>query len=151
MNGILYLNNLPFTGSVYSLYNKGDTAEIAGYLQGKEHGSWKQFYPNKKLKQVRRFDRGRKTGVYLAWWENGSKKLAYQFADDEYEGTCREWNSEGILIKEMNYKRGHEEGSQKGFYDNGKIKWNYVIEGGRRWGLLGSKNCVNVSDSIFKE
>jgi len=75
--------------------------------------------------------------------------LTYQFEDDEYEGTCREWNESGRLITEMNYHRGYESGSQKVWYDNGKIKSNYVMESGRRYGLLGTKNCVNVSDSIF--
>lgn len=53
-------------------------------------------------------------------------------------------------MKEMNYKKGFEEGSQKMFYDNGKVKVNYIMINGRRYGLLGTKNCVNVSDSVFK-
>ena len=74
----------------------------------------------------------------------------YLFSNDEYEGTCREWNEAGRLVKEMNYKAGYEAGSQRSWYDNGRIRANYVIEDGRRYGLLGTKNCVNVSDSIFK-
>ena len=73
----------------------------------------------------------------------------YVFVNDEYEGTCREWSSDGLLVKEMNYLKGHEEGSQRWWYDNGKIKANYIIKQGRRYGLLGTKNCMNVSDSIF--
>ena len=49
----------------------------------------------------------------------------------------------------MNYVKGHEEGSQKMYYDNGKIRSNYTIIAGRRYGLLGTKNCVNVADSVF--
>jgi antitoxin component YwqK of YwqJK toxin-antitoxin module len=51
----------------------------------------------------------------------------------------------------LNYQKGHEEGEQKWWYDNGKIKANYIIKDGRRYGLLGTKNCINVSDSIFKK
>jgi antitoxin component YwqK of YwqJK toxin-antitoxin module len=47
------------------------------------------------------------------------------------------------------FKDGQEEGSQKLWYDNGKIRANYVIIKGKRYGLLGTKNCKNVSDSIF--
>jgi antitoxin component YwqK of YwqJK toxin-antitoxin module len=54
------------------------------------------------------------------------------------------------LVKQMNYLKGHEEGPQKWWYDNGKIKANYIIQDGRRFGLLGTKNCINVTDSIFK-
>jgi antitoxin component YwqK of YwqJK toxin-antitoxin module len=51
----------------------------------------------------------------------------------------------------MNYVMGHESGAQQQFYTDGKIKANYTIIDGRRYGLLGTKNCVNVSDSIFKQ
>ena len=76
--------------------------------------------------------------------------MQYQFESDEYQGTCKEWNEKGLLVKQMNYHQGHELGSQKWWYDNGKIKANYIIQNGRRFGLLGTKNCINVTDSIFK-
>jgi hypothetical protein len=150
VNGVVYLNNHLFSGKVFTLYpNSNDTAAIAGYLNGKEHGVWKKFYANEVLKEKRVFENGKKTGEYITWWESGNKQQQFIFKDDEYEGTCSEWNSNGVLIKAMNYKKGHEEGQQQLFYDNGKIRSNYFIINGRRYGLLGTKNCVNVSDSIF--
>ncbi len=111
---------------------------------------WKKYYEGGKIKETRRFSLGKKTGDYIAWWPNGSKQLHYFFIDDEYEGNCKEWNEKGLLTKDMNYKKSKEEGLQRWWYDNGKIKANYFIKGGRRYGLLGTKNCINVSDSIFK-
>lgn len=152
VNGILYRSNDLFTGIVYSFYEgTKDTAEISEFLNGKENGEWKKFYPDQSLKEKREFKTGKKIGEYIAYWKNGNKKLDYKFSNDEYEGTCSEWNRQGVLIKEMNYRKGHEEGSQKMFYDNGKIRSNYVMIEGRRYGLLGTKNCINVSDSIFKK
>ena len=66
-----------------------------------------------------------------------------------YEGERKEWNNEGNLIYLATYKKGQEEGPQKLWYDNGKIRANYIIKNGKRYGLLGTKNCKNVSDSIF--
>jgi antitoxin component YwqK of YwqJK toxin-antitoxin module len=150
-NGILFLKTEPYTGYVFSFYpNTKDTAEVSGFLNGKEHGHWKKYYPNKKLKQQRFFDDGLKVGTYTAWYENGRKQLEYKFLNNEYEGVCRLWNIEGKMIQEMTYHKGYEEGSQKMYYDNGKIRSNYTIKNGRRYGLLGTKNCINVSDSIFK-
>lgn len=150
-NGIVYLNETLLTGKIYSLYpNTKDTAEITAYKEGKENGIWKKFYENGLLKEKREFTNGMKTGEYLAWWENGKQQVHYFFKQDEYDGTCRDWNQAGLLVKQMNYKMGHEEGSQQWWYDNGKIKANYVITDGRRYGLLGTKNCINVSDSVFK-
>lgn len=147
--GITTVNNQPFTGTLFLLYPNNDTAFVHQYKNGREHGGWKEFYPSHVLKEARQFSNGQKTGTYIAYWPNNSKQLEYNFANDEYNGTCREWIADGTLIKEMNYNAGHEEGSQKVWYDNGKIRSNYTVINGRRFGLLGTKNCRNVSDSIF--
>lgn len=151
-NGLLNINQKPFSGRLYSLFGAStDTAELLSYQSGKEHGEWKKFYPSGKIKEKRFFEQGKKTGEYSAWWENGNSQLHYFFVADEYEGTCKEWNVEGKLVRILNYRQGHEEGHQQWWYDNGKIKANYVIQDGRRYGLLGTKNCINVSDSVFRK
>ena len=98
--------------------------------------------------EKRYFNKGVKVGVMKNWWENGQLQSEYHFNNGEYDGTCREWNFGGVLIREMNYENGYEKGSQKQWYDNGSYRSNYVIRDGRRYGLLGTKNCVNVSDSL---
>jgi antitoxin component YwqK of YwqJK toxin-antitoxin module len=152
LNGVIYKGSQPFTGIMFALYpSTSDTSLQHQYLNGLENGEWIKWYPKHQLRESRFFKSGKKEGVYTIYWENGKKQLEYHFLNDEYEGICREWNAEGRLTKEMNYVKGHEEGSQKWWYDNGKIKANYVIINGRRFGLLGTKNCMNVSDSIFKK
>jgi hypothetical protein len=149
-NGLLLLGHTPFSGRLFTLFpGTIDTAELAGYFNGKEQGEWKKYYRSKKIKERRFFEQGQKTGEYMAWWENGNQQLQYFFVAGEYEGTCKEWSETGLLNKIMNYKKGHEDGQQQWWYDNGKIKANYIISAGRRYGLLGTKNCINVSDSIF--
>ncbi len=141
-----------FSGMVYTLYpGSKDTAAIACYRNGKEDGDWKQFYRNGKLMEQRSFRDGVKTGNLIQWWENGRRKRFCSFEHGEYNGAYKEWNEAGILIRNMHYKAGYESGIQQQFYDNGKVRSNYVITGNRRYGLLGTKNCVNVSDSIFKQ
>lgn len=150
VNGIKFLNGRPFSGEIFTLFpGTKDTSVIKYFLEGKEHGTWKKFYPNGRITEQRLFENGLKVGKYVAWWSNGKKQLEYQFKDGEYEGTCREWNEKGLLLKQMNYVKGHEVGAQKWWYENGKIRANYVIINGRRFGLLGTKNCVNVSDTVF--
>jgi len=150
-NGLVFSGGKPFTGRLYILFQgTKDTAEISSYLDGREHGKWEKFFQGHKRKELRYFKNGQKTGLYQAWWENGKRQLEYSFSEDEYEGTCREWNEKGELSRIMNYRKGYEEGPQKWWYDGGKMKANYIIKDGRRYGLLGTKNCINVSDSIFK-
>lgn len=149
--GITQVNGVPFSGILMAYYpGTRDTAYCLAYRKGLEDGTWKKFYPNHQLQELRYFNQGQKIDSCLSWWESGSKRSVSYFVQDEYEGELQEWNAGGQRIKEMHYQAGHEEGSQKAWYDNGKIKSNYVIRAGRRYGLLGTKNCTNVSDSLFK-
>lgn len=152
MNGIAFENGRPFTGIVYWLIpNKKDTMAVGAFVNGKEDGEWRAYFSNGTLMEKRVYKSGKKTGIYTAWWPNGKERLLYHFENGEYEGSCKDWSENGVLLSEMNYSKGYEAGSQRQFYENGKIKANYVMKDGRRYGLLGTKNCVNVSDSIFKK
>jgi antitoxin component YwqK of YwqJK toxin-antitoxin module len=53
-----------------------------------------------------------------------------------------------IKIKDFNYKKGYENGSQRMWWSDGKIRANYVIKNGKKYGLLGYKICVNPYDSV---
>ncbi len=148
-SGIFFVDEKPFTGKLIGFYpNKKDTMFLNNYAVGLEDGEWKKFHESGKIFQQRYYSKGSKVGRFSAWWENGTKQMDYFFEQDEYEGTCSEWNQEGRLIREMNYRKGYEQGSQKQWYDNGEIRSNYIIKDGRRYGLLGTKNCINVADSI---
>jgi antitoxin component YwqK of YwqJK toxin-antitoxin module len=150
--GIFKVNNQPFSGIIYRLAeNKKDTVAVASFVNGTEDGEWRSYYSNGQLQERRYYSDGKKTDIYEGWWPNGNKRLLYHFENGEYEGSCIDWNVSGKLASSMNYKNGYEDGSQQQFYENGKVKANYVMIDGRRYGLLGTKNCVNVSDSVFKK
>lgn len=148
-NGIVYVDEHPFTGHVIERTATNDTVLFYGFYKGKEHGVWKHFYANNQLAEWRYYDKGMKTKTLTRWWPNGQKQFHCSFENGEYEGLLQEWNENGQLTKEMHYHNGYESGSQKMYYNNGKIRSNYVVKNGKRIGLLGTKNCINVSDSIF--
>jgi len=109
----------------------------------------KKYYPNKQLMEYREFRNDMKNGKQISYWDNGNKRFEFIAVNDAYEGELKEWDYNGNLFHLAHYKNGQEEGAQKLWYDNGKIRANYVILYGKRYGLLGTKNCKNVSDSIF--
>ncbi|AZA55652.1 toxin-antitoxin system YwqK family antitoxin [Chryseobacterium sp. G0201] len=149
-NDTVFSNNKRYSGYLYELYsNNLDTLSIQGYFNGLQSDIEKKWYPNSKIMEYRIHSNGKKNGKQTAYWENGNKKFEFIAKDDVYEGQLKEWNVEGKLIHFANYKNGQENGTQKLWYDNGKIRANYVIIEGKRYGLLGTKNCRNVSDSIF--
>jgi antitoxin component YwqK of YwqJK toxin-antitoxin module len=147
---IVYFNQAKFNGFLLSLaVNNLDTLSIEGYSQGLLNGVSKKWYTNKQLMELRYYKNGKKDGEQLSFWKNGNQRFKYTAKNDAYEGQMTEWTVDGKLFHVGNYVNGQEEGTQKMWYENGKTRANYVIRNGKRYGLLGTKNCKNVSDSIF--
>ncbi len=146
----VFLNEKKYSGYVVELDAASlDTLSIQGYLDGLQSGVGKKWYSNGQLMEERSYFKGAKNGLQTAYWENGAKKFEFVAREDAYEGEFKEWNIEGNLIHLAHFENGHENGSQKLWDEEGKIRANYVIVNGKRYGLLGTKNCKNVSDSIF--
>lgn len=149
--GVTYSQNKPISGILFSTDAQGDTAFSISFLNGKENGIAKFYYPGNKLREERFFVNGWKEGTHRGWYENGKSMFEYHFHNDMFEGSYKEWFPNGKLFRNMNYEKGQESGVQQSWYTTGKIKTNYLIKDDRRYGLLGTKNCKNVSDSIFKK
>ncbi|WP_428653332.1 toxin-antitoxin system YwqK family antitoxin [Runella sp.] len=146
--GVTTAAGKPVSGRLFSIYPSGDTAFSVGFLSGKEEGKANFWYENGQLKEQRLFKNGHKEGIHKGWWPNGKRKFLFHFQDDMYEGNVQEWDESGQPYRDMNYHLGQEEGQQRMWYDNGQLRSNYIIKNNRRYGLLGTKNCVNVADSI---
>lgn len=117
-------------------------------VNGLEEGEWRSYHKNGMLKEKRFYRHGVKVGVLKTWWDNGQLQVLYRFKNGEYDGTCFEWNRNGVMTKKMHYTLGVETGEQRQWYDDGSVRSNYMMIDGRRFGLLGTKNCINVKDSL---
>lgn len=146
----LYYNQEKYSGCLFDLNEKTlDTLLLSFFSEGQLHGTQKKWYAKNKLLEIREYQFGRKNGKQLSFWENGNKRFEFVAVNDACEGELNEWDENGNLIHLAHFRNGQEEGEQKMWYENGKIRANYIIKDGRRYGLLGTKNCKNVSDSIF--
>lgn len=149
-NDIVFLNGEKYNGFLYQLSPNGkDTLSIEGFKNGLLSGISKKWFANGQLMEERYFLNGKKNGQQTAYWQNGLKRFEFIAKNDAYEGELKEWGNTGYLYHVGHYVNGQEEGAQKMWYENGKLRANYVILQGKRYGLLGTKNCKNVSDSIF--
>ena len=147
---IVFFKNKKFDGYLFEMYpNSKDTMSVEGFMEGILSGVTKKWYSNHQLLEERNFAVGQKNGKQVSYWDNGKTRFEFVAKNDQYEGELKEYSIEGKLFHLATYKNGQEEGPQKMWYDNGKIKANYFIINGKRYGLLGTKNCKNVSDSIF--
>jgi antitoxin component YwqK of YwqJK toxin-antitoxin module len=141
--GVLYYNNVAFSGWIYNDYPNGNRYTETPYHNGKEEGIMKRWYADHKLEQERLFINGKKEGIHRGWWPDGKPKFEYYFENDEHNGTAKEWFSNSSPYRAFAYKAGHEEGRQQMWWDNGTIRANYVVKDGKQYGLIGRKLCKN--------
>ena len=109
----------------------------------------KKYFPSGKIMEIRHVQNGVRQGLQTAFWENGKKRFEYVAANDAYEGELKEWAENGQLFHLAHYKNGQEEGVQQMWHAKGKIRSNFVIIKGRRYGLLGTKNCKNINEKLL--
>jgi antitoxin component YwqK of YwqJK toxin-antitoxin module len=106
----------------------------------------KKYFPSGKIMEIRHFRNGAKNGLQTGFWENGNKRFEYVAVNDACEGELKEWAEDGQLFHLATYKNGREEGVQKMWHADGRIRSNFVLINGRRYGLLGTKNCINENE-----
>lgn len=144
-NGVLFYNNMPFSGLLKSFDKINQTKNRVYYLDGKKDGEERNLFQNDSLAVLRFYKNGLKVGVHKSWRENGQQKFEYPYNNQGvYHGTIKEWYANGQLVREFNYVNGKESGTQKMWLHNGNIRANYTVINGERFGLIGLKKCYSV-------
>ena len=145
-NGVLLYEKTPFSGIITRSYENGQPKSEIEYNNGRKHGVEKQWYMNGNIATIRSYENGIKVGIHEGWWENASQKFLYHFNEKgEYNGEVKEWYFSGVPYKHFNFSNGKEVGNQKLWNKNGKIKANYDVRNGERFGLIGLKKCFTVT------
>lgn len=145
VNGVLYYQNKLFDGLLVAKYDDVSYRMKLQYKEGRKDGFEKQWYLNGQLSQNRNYSQGIKIGNHLAWWQDGTNKFDYHFNEKgEYEGSRKEWYQNGQLVRDFNYSNGKEIGGQRMWTTTGKIRANYEVKNGERFGLIGLKKCYTV-------
>lgn len=145
INGVLHYQKNPFNGLLVSKYDDASFRIKLHYVAGRKDGFEQQWYSNGALSQSRMYAQGIKIGNHLGWWEDGTQKFDYHFNEEgAYDGSRKEWYKNGQLIRDFNYVNGKEIGSQRMWTDIGKIRANYEVKNGERFGLIGLKKCYTV-------
>jgi len=155
----------------YEVLFEGDKAKSFSYL-GKDgnllpqipltsgNGVMKSYYPNGKLSRECVYNDGKKTGLDVAYFDNGQvmlqdtasygisiglskefykdgkTKSIYQYKIDNANGVCSEFDEKGMLKLEKAYDVGISDGPAK-YYENGKLVKTMIYRDGT---LISSKN-----------
>ena len=109
IKGLILYKGVPFTGTLIKLQeNSNDTISIGNYLKGKKtvflRDSTIIIYCKNKENSL--WEKGQE---HKGYWDNGKLAFYYLLKEDVYDGTQRDWNRDGQLIKSLNYVDGHQE------------------------------------------
>lgn len=149
-NGIYLYNGKPFSGYINQKFENDSTKYIGSYLDGKQYGVSKTFFPNGMPETERSFRNGKAYGKHIGYWENGNKKFEFIYNDNKREGLQKQWYESGNRYCELNYVDDNENGMQKAWRENGKLYINYQVKNGIRYGLQKSGLCYTLKDQKIK-
>jgi len=115
--GIIYFENVPFSGIVNSQYQDGTQQAKQSYKSGKRNGQYSEWYPTGQIRYSKNF-------------KNGLQ-----------EGEQKEWYRDGILSRVMKFQAGKQQGEQIGWKENGDLRFKYTYVNGKRYGYMGAALC----------
>ena len=138
-----YENNL-LEGKALLYYEDGKIRWQGSYRKNKIDGPSIHYYKNGNLQWVGTYKEGKMDGQRLCYTESGSlTNGAFKILDEdgtiEKEGTCingkpeglvKQYNSKGVLVKEINFKDGKPNGPTH-YYKEGKIVSMELFKNGK--------------------
>lgn len=83
-------------------------------------------------------------GRVQARWPNGRLRSDATYRGGVYDGDVLTWYENGQPYQRRHFSRGHEDGRQQAWTDQGALYVNYDVREGRRFGLLNATPCVEV-------
>ncbi len=99
--------------------------------QGQKEGTWKEFYPDGKVKEETNFQAGKKMGYSKTYTPNGSLAGIEKFVGDSLQKEApelttkleirNEYYPDGSIKKTGNYLEGQPEGIHKEYSPEGKV------------------------------
>ena len=118
-------------------YEEDQKVEEGVYKDNKKVGKWKEYYPNKQLKNVITFENGRPNGYAIMYHDNGKVSEEGLWKNNRWIGNYKLYYENGQVAQDFNFNpSGKREGEQAYFFENGQK----MIEGnwkeGREAGVV---------------
>jgi antitoxin component YwqK of YwqJK toxin-antitoxin module len=131
----------PFTGEVRRIEDDGVITILPlkiGFVTGNVRGT----APNGVLRREGLFKKSMPIGLHRTWWPDGKKQSENYYLDGIPEGEARTWYASGNPYELHSYKKGQESGVQQVWFEDKRLKANYEIRNGRRYGNFGAMGCI---------
>jgi len=91
----------PLTGMIYELSSNGNLVFYCTYKDGLKDGDEVEFYESGNLLSFNQMHKGVVHGKSFCWHDNGKKK-SDMISKYGYRLSIKEWDENGILVKEDN-------------------------------------------------
>jgi antitoxin component YwqK of YwqJK toxin-antitoxin module len=131
----------PFTGEVRRVEDDGVITILplqAGYVTGIVRGK----APDGSLRREGSFIKSMPVGLHRTWWPDGKKQSENNYLAGIPIGESRTWYASGNPYEIHRYKMGQEYGPQQVWFEDKRLKANYEIRNGRRYGNFGAMGCI---------
>ena len=155
-DGITYevLSTEPYSGSVYTEYEKLGRVKNGEYVDGLKEGPWILYYENSQLDRKGSYKSGNRVGPWEFYLESGQLKIASSFnKDGEQEGLLELYYKNGQLEVRSFYKKGKENGPVEVYYENGQLHFKGSMKDGEFDGLVEYYNeaGVMITEVLFND
>ncbi len=144
--GIVYDNDIPFTGISIDYYKNDSLAESIEYLNGIKNGKSLKYFDNGHLSFSSEYVNGIQEGITRSWWKNGNLRSEQFLVNGKGEGPQKQFYKSGRLFKKINLENGKEHGLQQSWRENGKLYNNYEARHGRIFGLKRASLCFSLEN-----
>ena len=100
-------------------------------------GVWRTWHTPRLLETQIEFERGRKHGIAVHWYENGQMATMVNYHEGAMHGRWRSWAREGNPWSDVGYQHGLMHGHYIAYHDyQGKKKFQATFEKGRACGKV---------------
>ncbi|HEY4966421.1 MAG TPA: hypothetical protein VII28_08480, partial [Puia sp.] len=105
-----------------SFFQNGKLSRKCQFIDGKVNGTDILYYTTGQMRSQDSSICGTYEGMYIENFPNGKPNKKYYYYQGNMHGICRDYNDQGILIKESNFYNGMLNGPSKYFSDSGQLK-----------------------------
>jgi len=110
--------------------DKGQKIATEDFVDGKEHGQYKVYYPDGKVAEIVNWVNGKKHGEWLKYFDNGAPLLISNYNNDKVDGSYLYYFKNGQLEIEANYTNDKEDGTWTFYHADGKVNYQLKYKNG---------------------
>jgi antitoxin component YwqK of YwqJK toxin-antitoxin module len=123
-------------GTYKQYYESGALHETIPYVAGREQGIARRYYENGQVAEETPKDRGSIEGLMRRFYENGRVREELPHVAGAIHGTYKSFYESGARHEEIPYTHGYEDGVARRYFENGRLAEETPKSRGKIEGLM---------------